>query len=274
MAKRVAFCLVENNIGQVLLIQRGYGKEKFKWSLPGGHCDGQEDYHQAARREMREETDLRVEIISLIFEGRSHPIKTYFGRIKGGHLRAKRPECLDAKFFDYDRLPPLAFSADHRAIRDWRDMKANHTQLTSNSQTPPCPNCGSGQTNLRHYPHHNPYRCQSCNKVFQSAMSMAQDKSTPITDIIIDYIHSERERLGLLVLVPDSALLAAAHPRHEPVEPDAQQATGMIGGRPQRFAFHVHSQLSPFSIRQSVNERCNKACRVIAGEQVVQRGRQ
>ena len=166
MAKRVAFCLVENNSGQVLLIQRGYGKEKFKWSLPGGHCDGNEDYRQAARRETREEAGLHVEIISLIFEGHSHPIKTYFSRTRGGHLRAKRPECLDAKFFDYNRLPPLAFSADHRAIKDWQDMKANHARLASNPQTPPCPNCGSGQTNLRHYPHHNPYRCQSCNKVF------------------------------------------------------------------------------------------------------------
>ena len=118
MAKRVAFCLIENDSGQVLLVQRGYGKEKFKWSLPGGNCDGQEDYHQAASREVREETGLRVEIISTIFEGRRHSIKTYFGKIRGGHLKAKRPECLDAKCFDYNHLPPLAFSADSRAVKD------------------------------------------------------------------------------------------------------------------------------------------------------------
>ena len=29
--RRVAFCLVENDTGQVLLIQRGYGKQKGKW---------------------------------------------------------------------------------------------------------------------------------------------------------------------------------------------------------------------------------------------------
>ena len=166
MAKRVAFCLVENHAGQVLLVQRGYGKEKYKWSLPGGHCDGQESYHRAAVREVREETGLRVEMISTIFEGRNRPIKTYFGKIRGGHLKAKRPECLDAKFFDYNRLPTLAFSADHRALTTWQEMKSTHARLASNRQTPPCPHCNSTRTRLRHYPHQNPYRCWACNKVF------------------------------------------------------------------------------------------------------------
>ena len=31
-----AFGLVVNERNEVLLIQRGYGKEKSKWSLPGG----------------------------------------------------------------------------------------------------------------------------------------------------------------------------------------------------------------------------------------------
>ena len=78
MAKRVAFCLVENDSGQILLVQRGYGKQKFKWSLPGGNCDGKESYSQAATREVREETGLRVEIISTIFEGRRHAIQDLF----------------------------------------------------------------------------------------------------------------------------------------------------------------------------------------------------
>ena len=166
MAKRVAFCLVENDSGQVLLVQRGYGKEKFKWSLPGGNCDGRESYHRAATREVREETGLSVEIISTILEGRRHPIKTYFGKIRGGRLKAKLPECLGAKFFDYKSLPPLAFSADSRALKDWQDMKSTHVRLASNPSTPSCPNCGSEDTRLRQNPHRNPYRCRSCNSVF------------------------------------------------------------------------------------------------------------
>lgn len=171
MARRVAFCLLENHRGQVLLVQRGYGKEKFKWSLPGGHCDGQESHRRAAAREAREETGLRVEIISLIFEGYRRPIKTYFGKIRGGRLNAQRPECLDAKFFDYNRLPPLAFSADSRALNDWQRMKSAHSLLASRRTKPPCPNCGSNQIRLRRNPHHKPYRCQSCNEVFGSMHS-------------------------------------------------------------------------------------------------------
>ncbi len=56
MAKRVAFCLVEDKAGRVLLVQRGYGKEKYQWSLPGGHVDHKESSWRAAVRETREET--------------------------------------------------------------------------------------------------------------------------------------------------------------------------------------------------------------------------
>ena len=220
MAKRVAFCLVENDIGQVLLVQRGYGKEKFKWSLPRGNCDDQETYHQAARREVREETGIRVEIVSLIFEGRRHAIKTYFGKIRGGRLKVQRPECLDAKFFDYNHLPPLAFSADRRAVKEWQGMKSTYTRLASNPRTPPCPNCGSDHTRLRRYPHHNPYHCRSCNKVFSPTgplpnpsselPGLLHDKEVAISDIIIGHILSERERLGLPAPAPNSGLGAAA----------------------------------------------------------------
>ena len=35
------------------------------------------------------------------------PSRTYFGRVKGGRLKARRPECLDAKFFDYNLFATL-----------------------------------------------------------------------------------------------------------------------------------------------------------------------
>jgi len=167
MAERVASCLVENDLEQVLLIQRGYRKEKFRWSLPGGSCDGHEAYHRAAVRETREETGLRVDIISVIPEGRKHAIRTFFGKIRGGHLKSQHPEFLDSKFFDFNSVPPMPFSADRRALDEWQDMKAACARRAPNGQTPSCPNCGSGHTRLRRYPHQNPYRCRSCKKVFR-----------------------------------------------------------------------------------------------------------
>ena len=169
MSRRVAFCLVENKSGEVLLVQRGYGKEKYKWSLPGGHVDHNERSHRAAVRETREETGLRVKIISTVLVGRSNPIKTFYGLIEGGRLKAKRPECLDARFFAYDKLPALAFSADRHAIDAWLKMKSDHAKLAGVTTPDLCPHCDSRKISLRRFPHRNPYRCQSCKGTLQSS---------------------------------------------------------------------------------------------------------
>ena len=169
MPRPVAFCLVENKSGQVLLVQRGYGKEKYKWSLPGGHVDHKERSHHAAVRETREETGLRVKTVSTVLVGRNNPIKTFFGLIEGGRLKAKRPECLDARFFAYDNLPVLAFGADRRAIDAWQEMKASHSELKGRPTPDLCPHCDSTKITLRRYPHKNHYRCQSCDGTLQSS---------------------------------------------------------------------------------------------------------
>ena len=165
----VAFCLVENDSGQVLLIQRGYGKEKYKWSLPGGNVDGEEGYQRAAARETREETGLQVKIISTIMVGRTHAIQSFYGIIAGGALRAKRPECLDARFFSYHNLPDLAFGADRRAIDSWLKMETHHKELATKPPPSRCPYCDSEVIRIRQYPHKNPYRCQSCKRTLQSS---------------------------------------------------------------------------------------------------------
>ncbi len=169
MPRRVAFCLVENKSGEVLLVQRGYGKEKYKWSLPGGHVDHKERSRRAAVRETREETGLRVKVVTTVLVGRSNPIKTFYGVIEGGRLKAKRPECLDAKFFAYNNLPPLAFGSDRRAMDSWKKLKSDHAKLMERPAPDLCPHCDSSLIALRKYPHKNPYRCQSCKGTLQSS---------------------------------------------------------------------------------------------------------
>ena len=168
MARKTAFCLVENSSGEILLIQRGYGKKKYKWSLPGGHVDMGESYARAASRETKEETGLRVKIVSLVLEGRA-PAKTYFGAIIGGKLwKFPTRECLDAKFMHPSQIDPsnLAFHRDRITLKIWREMKGKHREAKMSPLPAACPHCDSPNVRVRFHPHHKIYRCAACNEVF------------------------------------------------------------------------------------------------------------
>ena len=82
-----AFGLVVNDKREILLIQRGYGKYKGKWSLPGGQKDKGESLKCAAVRETLEETGIRMTSDSLYYRNKIGSLETWRGRIKGGHLR-------------------------------------------------------------------------------------------------------------------------------------------------------------------------------------------
>lgn len=84
---------------RVLLVQRGRPPQQDHWSLPGGLLEVGERLEEAVRREVREETGLEVEVLSLagVFErivpdaaGRTeyhYVLLDYFCRPAGGELR-------------------------------------------------------------------------------------------------------------------------------------------------------------------------------------------
>ena len=117
-----AFGLVVNDRNEILLIQRGYGKEKGKWSLPGGRRDKGETYLDTAVRETREESGIRMTADDLYYRGRRSPFEVWRGRRIGGRLKVQRKECLDANWFQNDMLPHdenLAFGPDKRVLGKW-----------------------------------------------------------------------------------------------------------------------------------------------------------
>ena len=117
-----AFGLVVNDRREILLIQRGYGKDKGKWSLPGGMRDKGESLKRTAVRETLEETGIRMSTDSLYYRNKSGRLETWRGRSKGGRLRFQKKECLDAKWFQKDMLPDnacLAFGPDKIVIDKW-----------------------------------------------------------------------------------------------------------------------------------------------------------
>lgn len=64
--------LLRNSHGEILLVKNWIGKDQ--WEMPGGGVNKDEDVHDAARRELQEETGISLEREDL------HEIATYLGR--------------------------------------------------------------------------------------------------------------------------------------------------------------------------------------------------
>lgn len=67
--------------GSILLIKRRFEPNKGRWSLPGGLLEVGEDPAEAARREVREELGLEVELEGL-FQVANEVIRDDVGRVK------------------------------------------------------------------------------------------------------------------------------------------------------------------------------------------------
>lgn len=107
--------------GKILLIKRNREPFKNKWSLPGGYVEYNEKVEDAVIRELSEETGLKVEIKKLFGvysdpcrDPRGHTITIVFlMNIFGGILKSG-DDASDARFFDIENIPALAF--DHEKI--------------------------------------------------------------------------------------------------------------------------------------------------------------
>ncbi len=109
---------------RLLLIQRRREPFEGHWALPGGFVEMDEDLKDAAARELAEETGLRDVALEQLHtfgrpgrDPRGRVITVvYFGIAE--HNRAQieaADDAADARWFDIESLPPMAFDHDEIA---------------------------------------------------------------------------------------------------------------------------------------------------------------
>lgn len=106
----------------VLLIERGREPFKGKWALPGGFIEMDEELETACRRELEEETGIRVGVVKQFRayggvnrDPRHRTISVLFYAYTDSELTpCAGDDAAKAQWFPLNQLPKLAF--DHQEI--------------------------------------------------------------------------------------------------------------------------------------------------------------
>ncbi|MCM8570193.1 NUDIX hydrolase [Gramella jeungdoensis] len=119
----VVFCKVNNKF-KVLLIQRKNDPFKDQWALPGGFVEEGEDLETAAKRELQEETGVKVESMEQVQafgkpgrdpRGRTISI-AFLSRIFCEEDLTPSDDAKDAKWFAIEKLHNMDLAFDHDEI--------------------------------------------------------------------------------------------------------------------------------------------------------------
>ncbi len=125
--------IIEINDGIILINRKN---PPYGWAIPGGYVDYGESLEEAAVREAKEETSLKVRSLIQLHtysdpdrDPRNHTISTVFIATGEGTPKA-RDDARDLDIFNEKNLPePLAF--DHRKIlEDYFNWKNVHSVTT------------------------------------------------------------------------------------------------------------------------------------------------
>ena len=107
---------------QLLLIKRKNKPFRNCWALPGGFVEENEDLVVAAKRELEEETEIKIDSLQQIGtfgkpfrDPRGHMISVaYFGEVPENTIAIASDDAKEVAWFTINELPILAF--DHQEI--------------------------------------------------------------------------------------------------------------------------------------------------------------
>jgi 8-oxo-dGTP diphosphatase len=126
---KVVTVVVVQYQGKLLLGKRNINPGKGLWSFFGGYVDRGEKVEEAAQREVKEETNLDVQLERLIGiyskRGEPHILIAYQASIPDdpeGKLQIQPEEVSELAFFGWEELPTLAFPADYEILRDLKRL--------------------------------------------------------------------------------------------------------------------------------------------------------
>ena len=121
---KLAVVVVVSHQERILMVKRDIEPMMGRWSFPSGYVDRGEVVEEAAVREVREETNVEVELDRLlgVYSSRGAPVVlvAFAASVQGGIAEAG-DETQAVGWFPTDELPPLPFPHDDAIMRDWRD---------------------------------------------------------------------------------------------------------------------------------------------------------
>ena len=120
----IVFGYSKNEGVSVLLIKRKYPPFKNSWAIPGGFILEEESLEEAVKRELLEETGIRVNYLEQLYtfgapqrDPRQRIISiAYFALVKSSQFQQLKAstDAEEAQWFSINKLPSLAF--DHKQI--------------------------------------------------------------------------------------------------------------------------------------------------------------
>lgn len=120
-ADSVVFCKEDDSV-KILLVKRKYDPYEGLWALPGGFLKDEEPLEEGAKRELEEETGLKVENLRQIKaygrpdrDPRGRTISVGFWCEVASEVKVEgNDDAEEAEWHDLNKLPKLAF--DHNLI--------------------------------------------------------------------------------------------------------------------------------------------------------------